>query len=266
MVTLIAALEQFAETTESHIECVGGQIALKPGVSKAPSFVQGSFRFVVSEVNSRLDAGTGKATYDVNIALMWEPQLLTYRLDQIPKIDKASDNLQNNLTFPAEGGRTFTTHNSANLVLRPRGLSRAAASLSLEGSVRVTLADELLLFDLGTAEKIENPPRQQGVGVLAKTGVSGADWFVDVSLSYPKSEVIWESFELYWMRGNVLRLLPPNGASLVPDEIDYGDTALRYVFKNRAKQIGAGSKLDYRTPAPMREVTVPFRLEKIGLP
>jgi hypothetical protein len=48
--------------------------------------------------------------------------------------------------------------------------------------------------------------------------------------------------------------------------VDFGEGTVRYVFKNRARQVGAEWKFDYRTPGPMREITVPFELKDIPLP
>ena len=85
-------------------------------------------------------------------------------------------------------------------------------------------------------------------------------------MRYPNTGVTWESHEFYWARHNVMRLLPPKGNPIPADSTDFGEGTVRYVFKNRAKQVGAGWKFDYRTPGPMREITVPFELKDIPLP
>ena len=58
----------------------------------------------------------------------------------------------------------------------------------------------------------------------------------------------------------------PKGEPIKADRVDFGDGSIRYLFKNRTKQIGPGWKLEYRTPGPMREIIVPFALKEIRLP
>ena len=48
--------------------------------------------------------------------------------------------------------------------------------------------------------------------------------------------------------------------------MDFVVFVLQYVFKNRAKAVGANWKIEYRTPGPMREVPIPFELKNIPLP
>ena len=85
-------------------------------------------------------------------------------------------------------------------------------------------------------------------------------------MRYPKGSATWESHEFYWARNNELRLLNPKGEPIKADRVDFGDGSIRYLFKNRTKQIGPGWKLEYRTPGPMREIIVPFALKEIRLP
>ena len=149
----------------------------------------------------------------------------------------------------------------------PTGLTRGARSLTLEGSVTVTLADELLTFAFPTAVKPAAVPAQKGVSVaVVKSAADGNDWVVEVQLTYPKGEVVWESHEDYWLRNNVLRLLPPGGTPIRMELDNILEWTIRYVAKGQGKRVGAGWGLDYRAPGPMREVTVPFVLKDIPLP
>jgi hypothetical protein len=262
------ALERIAKRTDSQIVTTGGKIALKPGKSHSPSHVRGTFRFKVREALARGDLEAGTSTYDVILEVAWEPWLSTYRIDTSPKVSNAKDDAGKVISVGPAGPRTFTSGISAPLAVRPAGLTRNAKSLTLAGSVMVTIADKLLTFTFDAAGKPGAAPAQEGVVVTAsKFGPEGDDWVAEVRMRYPDTGVTWESHEFYWARHNVLRLLPPNnGDPIAADSVDFGDGSVRYVFKNRANQVGAGWKFDYRTPGPMREIIVPFELKDIPLP
>jgi hypothetical protein len=262
------AVEKLAERTGSRIVTTGGRVVLKPGKlhMPSPSHVSGPFRFAVRESNARGDLQAGTSTYDVTLEVCWEPRLNTYRIDSAPKITAATDDTGKSLSVATGGARTFTSGNIAPLSVRPLGLTRDAKKLNLTGSIMVTIADELLTFTFD-ADKPAAVPKQKGVMVtIAKSGTDGTDWFVDVDLRYPPGGATWESNEYYWARNNEMRLLMPKGDAIKADRVDFGEGSIRYVFKNRAKQVGPGWKLDYRTPGPMREVEVKFDLKDIPLP
>jgi hypothetical protein len=260
------AVERLAERTGSRIVMSGGRVALKLGKSQAPSFVSGPFRFVYRDVFIRGDGESGMAGYTIHIDVAWEPWLNTYRIDTVPKITDAKDDAGHSIKVSAGGSRTFTSGNFAELTVRPQGLTRDSKRLTLSGSMMVTIADKLLTFTFdATNGKSVGDARQEGVSVnLTKHGPDGNDWVAIVGLNYPKSDVIWESHEYAWHRNNVMRLLPPKGEPIVADLVEAAD--LRYGFKGRANQVGAGWKLDYRTPGPMREIEVKFELKNIKLP
>jgi hypothetical protein len=260
------AVERLAERTDSRIVVAGGKVIFKPGPSKSPSSVSGPFRFTVREVVIRGDVEAGTATYEITLEVAWEPGRHVYRIDSVPKIDSAKDD-SGKVVLTAKGGsRALTTGHTATLTVRPTEVTRGARTLSLSGSVMVTIADELLTFefDAGKGTAI-GAATKKGVTVnLTKYGADGPNWVAEVELNYPKDEVTWESHEYAWHRNNVMRLLPPKGEPIKADDVSAAD--FRYGFKNRAKQVGPGWKLDYRTPGPMREVDVRFELKDIRLP
>lgn len=260
------AIERVASETASHPGCSGGRISLKPGKSKTPSFISGPFRFSFREVTIHGDGESGLSSYTIAIDVMWEPWLNTYRVDTKPKISSAKDDAGNSITIAPGGSRTFTSGNAAALTVHSQGVTRSAKVLSLSGSIMMTIADKLLTFTFDAATgKAIGPGSQEGVSVnIDKHGPESNDWVATVELHYPKSEVLWESHEYAWHRNNVMRLLPPKGEPIVADLVEPAD--LRYGFKGRAKQVGTGWKLDYRTPGPMREIVVPFELKDIRLP
>jgi hypothetical protein len=154
-----------------------------------------------------------------------------------------------------------------SLTVRPQGLTRAAKSFALSGVLTATVADELLSFQYDAAGKVLGPATQKGVtATVTKSAKDGNDWLVRIELQYPKDGPVWESFEAAaWKERNTLRFVPPTGAPILPEPpIDEG--SLQYIFKNHAKTIDNTWKLDYRTPGPMREVSIPFELKDILLP
>jgi len=262
------AVEHLAEQTGCLVVTSGGRVALKPlkPGSESPSHVNGPFRFAVRETNARGDLQAGTTTYDLKLEVCWEPRLNTYRIDTVPKITTAKDDAGKTVSVAAGGARTFTSGNVAELSVRPIGLTRESKKLSLSGSVTITVADELLTFTFDAA-KPGGALAQKGVKVnVVKFGSDGTDWFAEVELRYPPGGATWESNEYYWARNNEMRLLPPTGDPIKSDRTDFGEGTIRYIFKNRAKEVGNAWKFDYRTPGPMREVVVPFELKDIPLP
>ncbi len=260
------ALESIASSADARIVTTGGKIALKPGRSKSPSYVAGPFRFTANDVQIRGDVETGASSYSLSLDVAWEPWLNAYRIDAVPKITKAVDDTGKVLAVGQGGARTFTSGIASSLTIHPQGVTRAAKSVSLTGTIRLTIADELLTFSMPLSDKLS--PAQKGVSIgLVKHGPDGDDWIAEIELHYPKSEVVWESYEYYWVQLNPLKLVPPKGE---PIELKHEQTDrfIRYKAKGQAKAIGnaAGWKLDYRTPGPMREIVVPFELKAIALP
>ncbi len=260
------AVDQVAQRSGSRIVVSGGRIVLKQGKSHSPSFVRGAFLFTVRGIDIHGDAESGRAGYIVILDVAWEPWLNAYRIDTVPKIESATDDRGKSITASVGGSRTFTSGNTAELSIRLQGVTRASKTLAIAGSVMITIADKLLTFtfDADSGKAISDQP-QEGVSVsLAKHGVEGKDWIAVAKLRYPKSDVVWESYEYAVYRNNTMRLLPPRGQPIAADRVEAAE--LRYEFKGRGKQVGPGWKLDYRTPGPMREIIVPFTLKDIRLP
>jgi hypothetical protein len=130
--------------------------------------------------------------------------------------------------------------------------------------VRVTIADKMLIFTFDAA-KPQAAPAQDGVNArVTKSGVDGSDWYAVIEVKQPKSDVVVESHEYALFRNNTARLIPPTGEPIAADLLEPAD--MRYGFKGRAKQVGPGWKLEYRTPGPLREIVVPFELKNVRLP
>ena len=261
------AVEQLAKETGCRVVISNeGRISLRPSKEPVPSHVNGPFRFSPRGVFIRGDVAEAASHYTISIDLAWEPWLNTYRVDTYPKIDSVIDDTEKKFSVSGGSDRSFAVGNWKELTVRPQGVTRATKSLTIKGSVMITIADKLLTFSFDpTNGKPIGQAIQDGVSVkLTQHGAEGNDWFATVQLNYPKSDVVWQSFEYAWHRNNVMRLLPPNGEPIVADIVESAD--MRYGFKNRAKQIGKDWKLDYRTPGPMREIVVPFEIKDVRLP
>jgi hypothetical protein len=262
------ALEQVAAASGSRIRVSEGKIVLKPGPAKGPSHVVGPFRFTAPEVSIRGDVEAGTASYELGLAVAWEPGAHAYRIDGRPRITKATDDAGRSVGINSGGSRSLAVWNSAPLHVFATGLTRGMKAVTLEGSVTVTMADELLTFQLPIRPGAA--PAQKGITAsVLKSMADGNDWVVEIQMTYPKGDVEWESFEINdLLRNNVARLVPPGGGAPVKMDFAIQDAGpgIRYVAKGYGKQVGAGWALDYRTPGPMREVTVPFVLKGIPLP
>jgi len=259
------AVSQLADRTGSKVVTTGGRVALRPGKSLAPVSVGGPFRFTVREVYARIDPETGRSGYEVTLEACWEPWLLAYRMDTTPSVLKVTNDQGREVAVAKNSTRALTVGNIAPLSVRPEA-TRADKWLTLTGSVRVTIADKLLTFTFDAA-KPEAVPAQQGITATVKRhGADGANWFAEVELRHAAGGVPVESHEYALFRNNTLELVSPTGERLKADGTEFDDPATRYVFKNAAKKVGPGWKLEYRTPGPLREVVVPFELMGIALP
>jgi hypothetical protein len=254
-----------ADKTDGKVVTTGGRVALKPGRSLAPVGVSGPFRFTVREVNAKNDPETGKSGYEITLEACWEPWLLAYRIDSTPSVVTAQNDQGKAISIGQGGARSLTSGNLATLSVRPAAV-RADKTVTLHGSIKVTIADKMLTFTFDGG-KPAAVPAQEGVKAnVKKSGVDGVNWFADVELRPAAGGVPIESHEYAVFRNNTLELVSPTGERFKADATEFDDPSTRYVFKNRGKQVGAGWKLEYRTPGPMREIVVPFELKDIRLP
>jgi hypothetical protein len=258
------SLDRLAREAGGHVATTAGRISIRPGDAKAPSFNSGPFRFTFREVNARLDAESGRSNYVVTIDVTWEPWLAVCRIDGVPKVTSIVDETGKKIGVSSGGSRAPTPSNFAELTVRPTDLNRKNSSVSLAGSVQVTMADEFLTFTFDAANP-QNGPAQKGVTVgVKKHGKDGADWFAVMEIDRPRSDVVIESYEYSQMRGSTVRLIPPNGNAVAADLSELADQ--RFAFKGVGARVGAGWKLEYRTPGVLREVNVSFELKNIPLP
>lgn len=259
-------LQELADKSDSHIETQGGKISLRPGKSLAPTHVSGAFRLVARESSARVDLATGASTVTIQLETTWEPWLNVYRIDSSPTIDKATDDTGAARAVAPRGPRTYASGVAAPLLVRLPNVPRSAKTIDLAGNISATVADELLTFQFPSNGKA--PPAQKGIAAeLVKSSTDGNDWIVEVTLTYPKGGPIWESYEDYWLRNNVLRAIPATDGPPIVFELDSLDRSIRYIAKGKASAQKTGKwNFDYRTPGPLREETVRFELKQIKLP
>jgi len=260
-----AGVGQLADRTDSKVVTTGGRVALRPGKSQAPVSVSGPFRFTVREVYARLDPDTGKSGYEVTLEACWEPWLLAYRIDSTPSVVTAKNDQGKTVPVRAGGSRALTSGNIAPLSVRPEAV-RADKSLTLAGSAQVTIADKLLTFAFDANKPVAVPAQAGITATVKKHGADGAHWFAEVELRHAAGGVPVESHEYALFRNNVLELVSPTGERFKADASEFEDPVTRFVFKNAAKKVGPGWKLEYRTPGPLREIVVPFELKDVRLP
>lgn len=258
-----AAVGQLADRTGSKVVTTGGRVALRPGKSLAPVSVHGPFRFAFREAYAKIDAETGNTSYEVTLEVCWEPWLLAYRIDTTPSVANAKNDRGEDLAVHKGASRALTSGNIAVLTVRPEA-SRTDKSLTLTGSIRVTIADKLLTFTFDANKPLAVPAQEGVTAAVSKSGADGADWFAVMDVRHPKSAVVVESHEYELFRHNTARLIPPAGDPIVANLVEPAD--MRYGFKGRGAQVGPGWKLEYRTPGPLREIVVPFELKNIRLP
>lgn len=261
------AVEQIATATASPATLSNGKVTYKAGLMRSPTDIRGPFRFRASDVLLRRDLAQQVTQTDIMIEVAWLPTVNTYRIDGTPMIEKITDNNGKTYRATTGGARTFTNGNIATLTVRPEGIPRDSQTLTITGSVLITLADEILTFTADATGKPIGPPPASGV--LAKISspiVQGKHVHIDVTLTYPKQSAVWESYEIYWARHNRLTIVPTLGPTLTTTEVEYGDRTIRYTFKDLAGKLPAEFTLQYQTPGVMREVRVPFELKTITLP
>lgn len=284
-----SAVEAVAEATGSRIELSdqGRKIALvKRGEGKDVSCVRGPFRVAVRQVNGRLDLASGNSFQELELLVHWEPRFPVFRIDSVPAITTAKDDLGNSLTA-ASASAMSPVNGASSHVLPVRLLKvprKAGAIAELAGQFTVTASERMLPFRFAN---LGGKLPQDGVlpaGVDAgKVKAALTDWSAiriggamyweaTLRLSYPPGMPEFQSFET-WLGENKIRLITPQGAALAPDQVEEPSPGreMTVVYRFNTAKIGAnpngaGWSLVYDTPAPLVEFRVPFELRNVPLP
>jgi len=273
------ALESIAEKIQARIALGqnGRSVSLvKRNGPAAVSSVDGAFRIVVKQVQSKLDFESGKSVVEVTLDIHWELRLPVFRIDAQPTITAASAdagtpkaNTSRAKTPPR--GRMYTT------VVRLEGIPRSATVIrELNGIVIVTATPRMLRFefvDLSGSSPVTLAAQEGVTATLKPLQKLDRLWEIPIELKYPALPE-FESFES-WVTENRLQLISPTGKTLEGGEPDVpelgrkvsavyrvsGDAAKNGLLADRK-----GWSAVYFTPAPLVEFEVRFRLKDIPLP
>jgi len=274
------ALESIAAETGNRVVVEeehgkGAHIRLQPlGKSKPVVWVDGPFRFSAREVAARLDLGGGELRYDLILDICWEPRFEVFRIDSQPTVIKATDDTGKALTVPKVKAFNPVVGYTTTSTIHIEGLTRKAIQIAdLEGSFTVTATPEMLPFTF-TNLNAGKPVTEEKNGVKVTLRPPRRDvklWAVTFDLHYPPGGPVFESFEEYWLRANELSFISPQGKRFPVTKVEIDGTTMTYRLEETA-QTGPlpkdlqGWKLEFTTPAPLREFPVRFRLRDIPLP
>lgn len=274
------AMEKAARDADARLvvsEADGGRsIVFAPrGTSKEVSAASGAFRLAVQSTTGRLLFDSGAIVHELLVLVHWEPRYHVFRIDSNPRIKTARFDKSNDLITDATITRQYPTSAIAEMKIRLAGLPRRAAKIDVvAGEFRATAAEKMLSFKFdnlaGTAAVERKVDRVSAKLKPLSFDETTKTWDVELELVYPPGGPVFESFEEHkWLRDNRLQLVSPQGKPFNPDSEDVvasGNTvSATYRFKNvNPKAKGWG--LVYEAPAPLVEVTVPFKLENIPVP
>ncbi|MBM3981821.1 MAG: hypothetical protein FJ304_16410 [Planctomycetes bacterium] len=260
----------------------GREMSLVPrGPSRESASVSGPFRVVSQQVTGRALLTEGIVVHDLQLLVHWEPRLRVYRIDTGPKISAIKDVPGTKLTTDGGGSQVLPSDCTSELRVRVTGLTRDSDKLTqLAGTFGVTAAEKMLAFDFVVpGGRLPDAKKVEGVtAALKRVQKKGDTWEVVVEVGYPDGQPTFESFQgEWWLRDNRLLLIGPNAKPVAIDDYESlspdNPRPLRVIYRfkeDAARGIGnptaPGWALVYETPAPLREVRVPFELKDIPLP
>ncbi|MCS7021677.1 MAG: hypothetical protein NZU63_07615 [Gemmataceae bacterium] len=273
------AIDQLAARVQGRwlVSADGRSLRLVPrGSGQTIASLNGPFRLVVQAVTARLVPELAASSCDIRLLVHWEPQYAIYRMDSVPRITVAIDD--RGQALQAETGKSYQYPLAASgeLMVRLHGVQRSAQRLArLEGDFHAIIAERLLNVVWNTPPQAK--PVSQTVEMLQLTWKSMRKieslelWEVELEWLYPSSHPAFDSFEeSKWLRDVQLIWRMPDGKIVRPqgEDIYASGRQVRAVcqFPTRIDPMQRGWALILVTPAPLREVKVPFRLENVPLP
>lgn len=267
------AIEQIADRTGTRIALRerGRRVSLvKRNTNPEPSSVEGPFRVAATMVEARRDLTTGTTSTDVTLDLHWEPRFPVFRVDVHPTLTAVSDDHGSTITAAGSRGKTPSRGFLHTTSVRLTGVPRSATTLTrLAGTFTVTAAERMLPFvfdNLTTTETKE----LEGITVTLHPARRISDlWEFRVELTYPPSDIVFESFES-WVTENRLRLTGPQGRTAMPTDFDVPEQGRRVVAVYRFPAVTVANPKDwtatYETPSALVEYPIAFDLKSIPLP
>jgi len=269
-------VEQLSSQAACRIRVHNGKvqfISLAKEAFASPSFVDGPFRTVVSQVVSKREFDTGAVVTEVQLDVMWEPRFPVYLIDAEAKIGEAKGE-RGVYKADSPSGRVAASGYSHSIVVRLKGIPREEKKLDvLSGSLNVIAAEKMLAVEFKDLTS-DKPIVQmiEGVKVTLKP-IKSANGQLEAAfdLEYPSSHPEFESFQV-WAASNKLRLFDGAGMAL-GDPLDYNTTengrkiSVSYFYAAPKGPLNLkGWRAIYETPCPMVEQKVRFELKDILLP
>lgn len=274
-------LQQSADAAGARIALANGgrKVELQPrGGSREVAATSGAFRVVAQSVTGRALLDQGVTVHDVALLVHWEPRVRVYRIDTTPSIRSVTDTTGAKIT--ADGGATkaLPANATAEMPVRLNGLTRKSEQVAtLRGEFEATAADRLLSFAFAApGGKLPAAQKEAEVSAELKRVEKDDDlWEVEIEVTYPKGQPVFESFqEEWWLRDNRLQLVSNAGKAVTISDYEVTSKSPLRVTHRYKENAGTGFsnptapgwKLVYETPSPLAEVKVPFELKGIPLP
>lgn len=275
------ALQKTADASDSRIALSDGgrKVELVPkGASREVAATSGAFRVVAQSVVGRALLDQGVTVHEVNLLVHWEPRVRVYRIDTAPLVTAVSDGIGSKVTADDGSSKALPTNATSEMRVRLNGLTRKSERIATLGGVfTVTAADKLLSFAFAApGGKLPAAQKADDVSAaLKRVERKDGSWEVEVEVTYPPGQPLFESFQgEWWLRDNRLQLVDATGKAVAVDDYEVLGTSPLVVLHRYKENAGAGFgnptqngwKLVYETPAPLAEVKVPFELKGIPLP
>jgi len=278
-VPLWDALDRIALQVQGRwsVRADGKTLQLLPqGKGRTIATHNGPFRIVLRSITTRWTPETADSACDLLLLVHWEPRYPVYRIDTSPRITTARDDRGQVLASEVTKSYQYPLASTAELQVRLFGITRPAQRIAhLEGDFRATLTDQLLVIRWDTPPR--DKPLTQKVGPLICTWKSLRRdpalqlWEVELEWQYPSDHPHFDSYEeSKWLRDVKIQWRTSEGRLIRPqgEEIYATGRKVQAIcqFPHAIDPQAGGGTLLLITPAPLREVRVPFRLDNIPLP
>lgn len=255
-----------------------GKFSLQKGRRELPTSYSGPFRVTLKRISVTRDLDSETSTTKATLEVAWPPPLEMFLLKTDAQDLVVQDDKENTLPAPRGGGGYGSVYgkNAVEIEIKLPSVPRSAPHLGLiKGNLSMIGAARMLTF---TFDKIEKGKSQIIDGVTAElTEVKTPKdlWTVQVHLKYPPGGPKFESFQAQsCLIGNQAYLVRRETriSANRPEamEAPANEASIRYRFGDDDKELKLGSpgdyRLEYRAPAPLVEVSIPFEFKNVPLP
>jgi hypothetical protein len=286
-VTFWQALDQVAARANVRLSFfeADGQLALVKGPpSKAPVCYSGLFRLSLRRLVAVRDLDTDKNTYTASLEIAWEPRFRPLLLDGKPQSLIVEDDKGARLPSEPTGSVLTAVEQPLATVVDvhfPSPPSSAVKIGVLKGELSAIGPTKMLTFTFENLQELAKAPKQQvqgGIQVdVTKVTLDPERWTVQVTLRYPAGGAHFESYQS-WVVNNEMNLVNATTGLQLPNNSNYNTETLsdtravvNYHFvDDRTRKLIRGTKPDlwkvqYRTPAAIVQVPIPFEFKDVPL-